>query len=78
MHPSASFLLPWIRAKYIRTRGSRKYPWQKRGPCESVLLLGDLDPIPHAMPYRDPSTFSEVVWGGFGGSRCLLRRYLDR
>ena len=26
---------------------------------------------------RDPSTFSEGVWGGFGGSRCLLRRYLD-
>ena len=26
---------------------------------------------------RDPSTFSEGVWGGFGGSKCLLRRYLD-
>ena len=24
---------------------------------------------------RDPSTFSEGVWGGLGGSRCLLRRY---
>ena len=27
---------------------------------------------------RDRSTFSEGVWGGLGGSRCLLRRYLDR
>ena len=24
----------------------------------------------------DPSTFSEGVWGGFGGSKCLLRKVL--
>ena len=26
---------------------------------------------------RAPSTFSEGVWGGFGGSKYLLRRYLE-
>ena len=26
---------------------------------------------------RAPSTFWEGVWGGFGGSKYLLRRYLE-
>ena len=30
-----------------------------------------IDPPKPYIPYRDPSTFSE------GGSKCLLRRYLD-
>ena len=38
----------------------------------SRVVFTPLPPCP-----RDPSTFSEGVWGGFGGSKCLLRRYLD-